>query len=77
MKLCRSLRWKGLIGQTFPDRATVLAAFAANDADFSCLKTCQAWGPDDDIAVPEFCQPGRRCFELSRRDPDSTQQQIS
>jgi hypothetical protein len=71
MKLCRSLRWKGLRGLSFPDRDTVVRAMQLNDADFSCLRTCQAWGPDDDIAVPEVCQPGRGCFELSPRDPDA------
>ena len=37
-----------------------------NQVPFGCLRTCRAWGPDDDLAAPELCTADRPCFE---RDP--------
>lgn len=69
MNLCRHLRWKGLYGRRFPDAAALELAFETADSPFSCLRTCQPWGPDDAVTAPERCQPARACFELSDRDP--------
>lgn len=66
-ELCRSLRWKGLLGIDRLDREQLAVQYAIADAQFSCLGTCQAWGPDDDLAAPELCQPGRSCFSPSPR----------
>ncbi|MEZ4319210.1 MAG: hypothetical protein R3F61_16970 [Myxococcota bacterium] len=71
MRLCRYLRWKSWYTASFPDDASIRAAFELNDAQYSCLKTCQPWGPDDHASVPENCQPGRGCFVLSPKDPTS------
>lgn len=71
MRLCRSLRWKGFYGATFPDRASVERALTSADAPFSCVRTCQPWGPDEQPSWPEACQPGRGCFRPSPKDPDA------
>ena len=68
-RLCRRLRWKGFYGASFPDEAALSAAFAAADAAFSCLATCQPWGPDDARAAPEVCGPSRACFAPSPKEP--------
>ncbi len=69
LRLCRRLRWKGFYGAAFPDEAALAAAYAAADAAFSCLATCQAWGPDDQRAAPEACGPHRACFAPSPKEP--------
>lgn len=64
MHLCRYLRWKG-----YAHDATELAefelTFARNQVPYSCLHTCQPWGPDDDLAAPERCDDSRPCYEAS------------
>lgn len=72
MKLCRYLRWKGFYGRGFRDDRDLAAALQRNDAQYSCLRTCQPWGPDDSLTVPERCQPGRGCFTLSPKDPSAS-----
>ena len=72
MRLCRYLRWKGLYGRRFRDGAELDVALRQNDVPYSCLRTCQPWGPDDAMTVPERCQPGRSCFTLSKKDPGTT-----
>ncbi len=69
MQLCRNLRWKGYYGQHWPTPDDLALALTLSDAQFSCLRSCQAWGPDDQLADPDACQPGRGCFERSDRDP--------
>ncbi len=69
MDLCRHLRWKGYFGRRWRSEAELEAALALSDAPFSCLRTCQAWGPDDDLAAPEICDRERSCFEPSARAP--------
>lgn len=69
MRLCSHLRWKGLYGRHFPDAESLAYAMQTSDSPFSCLRTCQPWGPDEVPTAPELCQPGRACFELSERDP--------
>ena len=41
--------------------------FLKNEVPYSCLKTCQPWGPDDDVVAPEACVEQRGCFR-SRED---------
>jgi hypothetical protein len=65
MKLCRFLRWKGV--HDVRTEQELIAAFARNEVPYSCLKTCQPWGPDEALAVPEDCDISRECFELSPR----------
>jgi hypothetical protein len=59
-QICQFLRWKG------HDREAPAAerrfAFARNQVPYTCLRTCQPWGPDDEPAVPEGCDAGRGCF---------------
>jgi len=69
MRLCAHLRWKGLFGRHFASWDALAIEMALNDAAFSCLRTCQSWGPDDDVAAPECCQPDRHCFEPSDQEP--------
>ncbi len=64
MHLCRYLRWKGYA----PDAAELAEfelTFARNQVPYSCLHTCQPWGPDDDLAAPERCDDSRPCYEAS------------
>lgn len=65
MQLCRFLRWKGIHAQDWSSPAELLAVLRRNDVPFSCLHTCQAWGPDDGPAAPERCDASRPCFEAS------------
>ena len=69
MQLCRHLRWKALYGQRYASVEELELAFTVADAPFSCLHSCQPWGPDEDVAEPGRCQPGRACFERSELDP--------
>ena len=69
MILCRYLRWKAYYGGRWADAESLRAALAGTDAPFSCLKTCQPWGPDDDTATPERCTSERECFRPSPLDP--------
>lgn len=59
---CRFIRWKT---GTRPsdDPVEFEASMRRNQVPFRCLKTCQTWGPDDDLVAPELCRNGRRCFE--------------
>lgn len=69
MRLCAWLRWKAYYGARWEDPAALTAALARGETAFSCLRTCQPWGPDDDLCAPERCQPDRPCFEPSPKDP--------
>ncbi|MEZ4451672.1 MAG: hypothetical protein R3B09_19555 [Nannocystaceae bacterium] len=62
MQLCRFLRWKDPAreGASLDE---VVAAFARNRVHYGCLRTCQPWGPDDELAAPECCNDARGCFE--------------
>lgn len=62
MTLCRWMRWKSYYTTTTFTDDELAALYALDDVPYSCLKTCEAWGPDDGLAAPERCQPGRRCF---------------
>ena len=67
MKLCRSMRWKGWYAQRIWPAAEWAEAASANEVPWTCVQTGEAWGPDDSLACPEDCQPGRGCFERSER----------
>jgi hypothetical protein len=59
-QICQLLRWKGY------DREAAVSerefAFARNQVPYTCLRTCQPWGPDDEPALPEGCDAGRSCY---------------
>jgi hypothetical protein len=61
---CRHLRWKSFaFGDDDGDDPIALAeSLLKRQVPFSCLRTCQAWGPDDDLVSPEDCTPVRACF---------------
>jgi hypothetical protein len=61
-EMCRRLRWKGRYGNDLATDEALAASAAVNDVPFSCLGTCQPWGPDDQPATPEDCVAGRPCF---------------
>ena len=61
MNRCRHLRWKGARDDIREGR--VAEVFTANHVTYSCLRTCNAWGPDDQLAVPEGCGADRLCFD--------------
>ena len=67
--LCRRLRWKGFYGAPWRTPEELAGALRNADSPFSCLHTCEAWGPDDDLAAPERCTPERTCFERSPHQP--------
>ncbi len=60
MKRCRFLRWKGFYADPTSDEVTL--DFLKNEVPYSCLKTCQPWGPDDQVVAPESCVEERGCF---------------
>lgn len=72
MRLCTNLRWKTFYGARWDTREEMLADLLRGDVPYSCLLTCQSWGPDDGAAVPEDCQPDRGCFAPSKREPAQT-----
>ena len=62
MSPCRWLRWKLASEDRLEGR--VEWVFHANLVPYSCLKTCEAWGPDQDLAAPERCGDARRsCYQ--------------
>lgn len=67
MELCRSLRWKSFYMQKSFSAEDLQLLFSLNEVPYSCLQTCEAWGPDEALSAPERCQPGRGCFEPSPR----------
>ena len=69
MRLCANLRWKTYYGARWDTREQMLADLLRGDVPYSCLQTCQPWGPDEDASTPERCQPDRGCFEPSKREP--------
>jgi hypothetical protein len=71
--LCKHLRWKTQSRDT-GDPTLVFESLARSQVPFSCLKTCQCVGPDDDLVAPELCHSGRACFV---RDPLSNDAPIA
>jgi hypothetical protein len=66
--LCRHLRWKSA-AQSSADPEEVAWSLRRRRVPFSCLRTCEAWGPDDELVAPEDCTPDRPCFVA--REPGS------
>lgn len=66
MTLCTWLRWKGFYGASWQDPAMVEGLVASNPDPCWCLKTSEAWGPDERPAEAGACAAGRRCFEARR-----------
>lgn len=62
MKPCRNLRWKGARDDRLAQR-DLEAIFLRNEVPYTCLQTCQSFGPDGDLVAPERCGAGRRCHE--------------
>lgn len=60
-QICQFLRWKGHSREAAPGEMRF--AFARNQVPYTCLRTCQPWGPDDEPAAPEGCDGSRPCFE--------------
>jgi hypothetical protein len=60
--LCRHLRWKSV---WVPDPLDLEPdpLRSSSVQQFWCLKTMRTDGPDGDLAVMEYCQNGRSCFE--------------
>ncbi|MBX7078581.1 MAG: hypothetical protein K1X88_05270 [Nannocystaceae bacterium] len=71
MDLCRHLRWK-TFSREQGDPAAVAESLRRGQVPFSCLRTCQAWGPDDDVVAPERCCAERGCYEPDRVVADVT-----
>lgn len=67
--LCRSLRWRGAVGTTWREDAALAASLASGGTPFTCSRTCQPWGPDDDLVEPGACAPGRACYRRSPKAP--------
>lgn len=64
LELCKNLRWKGFTRDAEGPGEFHLT-FARNHVQYSCLRTCQPWGPDEDLVCPEGCNSARTCFEAS------------
>lgn len=58
--ICEFLRWKGQHREAEAGEQR-LGTLARNQVPYTCLKTCQPWGPDDQPAVPEGCDGSRSC----------------
>lgn len=67
MELCRNLRWKSFHGQASFTEDELVAMFSANHDQYSCLRTTQPWGEDEDLCAPERCTSDRACFVASDR----------
>ncbi|MCA9716011.1 MAG: hypothetical protein KC468_15135 [Myxococcales bacterium] len=65
LEICRNLRWKSA-SRDSDEAAVIMAVFARNQVPYSCLRTCQAWGPDGDAATPELCDRDRDCYAPRR-----------
>ena len=59
--LCRNLRWKTHSRST-GNPMVVLESLRRNQVPFTCLHTCQVFGPDDDLVAPELCDRSRSCY---------------
>lgn len=59
---CARLRWKGRGADGPLDPLELHVRLLESPVPFTCLDTCQAWGPDDGPATPERCDPARACY---------------
>lgn len=69
MRLCAHLRWPGYYGARWETREAMIADVLGATAPYSCARSCQPFGPDDDVAAPERCDPDRSCFAPSPLEP--------
>jgi hypothetical protein len=69
MELCKSLRWKGFHSRDWSSPEELIARLVQPEVPFSCLRTCQPWGPDDGPSAPGDCASHRSCFEPSDELP--------
>ena len=67
MELCAFLRWKSFYGTEHLAEDELAGLLARNEVPYSCLRTTQAFGPDDDLVAPERCDSDRACYERSPR----------
>jgi hypothetical protein len=58
---CRHLRWKS-VARDDDDPVALYASMLRRQCPFTCARTLQAWGPDDDLVSPEECARQRPCF---------------
>ena len=58
-EVCRSLRTKTAFGTLVGHRPWQLGA--SSTAVYWCLRTMASAGPDDGLAHPPTCRPGRGC----------------
>ena len=58
-EVCHCLKWKGLYIDS-PHDPTVQRS---NDRLYWCVHTQTCIGPDNRVAEPENCAPGRACYE--------------
>lgn len=62
--LCRFLRWKSVSHGEGSEPIDLLRSLQRQAVPFSCLLTCQSWGPDDEPASAGGCtDPSRGCFD--------------
>jgi hypothetical protein len=59
MELCKSLRWKGFHSRDWSSPEELIARLVQPEVPFSCLRTCQPWGPDDGPSAPGDCASHR------------------
>ena len=63
LALCRHLRWKQRYGSFFRTDDELADSLLGAGVPFTCNRTCQAVGPDDELVLPEGCGADRACFE--------------
>ncbi len=59
--LCRHLRWKSFAREA-AGTDDLRWSLRRRQVPFSCLRTCEAWGPDDELVSDAECTPQRACF---------------
>ena len=64
-EVCRFLRWRGAYAE-IPGMTTSEAGTSSIDA-YWCLRTMEAFGPDEQLVHADHCNPARGCF--SAQDP--------
>jgi hypothetical protein len=56
---CRLLRWKAMFIDSEPDPHVP----ASNDQIYWCGESLTCIGPDNQVASPQECGPGRSCYD--------------
>ena len=60
LPICQNLRTKASYVPDMRDEHYMEVHHPYNN--YFCLKTLEAYGPDDDVVCPEDCTPERICF---------------